>query len=124
VPRTRSLADAATLPADRASWVLKPLMSFAGGGILFAPTDEQLAAIPPSERAQFVVQERVAFTPLVDTPFGWTQAEVRVMFVRAGAGYQAVIPLGRMGRGVMMGVDHNKGLEWVGATAVLIDDRC
>ena len=24
----------------------------------------------------------------------------------------------------MMGVDHNKGLKWVGASAVLIDYRC
>jgi hypothetical protein len=26
----------------------------------------------------------------------------------------------RMGRGKMMGVDHNKGLRWVGASAALI----
>ena len=29
-------------------------------------------------------------------------------------------PLLRMGRGKMMGVDHNKGLRWVGASAGLI----
>jgi hypothetical protein len=29
-----------------------------------------------------------------------------------------------MGRGLMMGVDHNKGLSWVGAAAVLIDESC
>jgi hypothetical protein len=27
-----------------------------------------------------------------------------------------------MGRGKMMGVDHNKGLKWVGASAALIDE--
>lgn len=122
VPTTRPLTDAAGLPADRQSWVLKPLLSFAGGGIIFAPTDEDLAAIPAADRDRFVVQERVAFTPLVETPHGPTQVEVRVMLVRTAEGYQAVIPLGRMGRGLMMGVDHNKGLEWVGATAVLIDE--
>jgi len=31
-----------------------------------------------------------------------------------------VLPLLRMGRGTMMGVDHNKALEWVGASAALI----
>ena len=31
--------------------------------------------------------------------------------------FQAVLPLIRMGRGQMMGVDHNKGLRWVGASA-------
>jgi len=122
VPRTRFLTDVDSLPADRESWVLKPLMSFAGGGIIFAPTDEQLAAIPPEARGQFVVQERVSFTPLVATPYGPTQVEVRVMMVRDGNRYRAVLPLGRMGRGLMMGVDHNRGLEWVGATAILIDE--
>jgi hypothetical protein len=29
-----------------------------------------------------------------------------------------------MGRGLMMGVDHNKGLEWVGASAGLVDPSC
>ena len=28
-----------------------------------------------------------------------------------------MLPLLRMGRGKMMGVDHNKGLSWVGASA-------
>ena len=43
------------------------------------------------------------------------------MMVRDGDDYRALIPLLRMGRGKMMGVDHNKGLRWVGATAGLID---
>jgi hypothetical protein len=124
VPRTCFLSDVANLPADRQTWVLKPLLSFAGGGILFAPTDEQLAAIPQDQHSQFVVQERVSFAPLVDTPHGQTQLEIRVMLVRDGDDYRAVLPLGRMGRGLMMGVDHNKGLSWVGAAAVLIDESC
>ncbi len=43
-----------------------------------------------------------------------------MMFVRDGDGYRFVLPLLRMGRGRMMGVDHNKGLSWVGASAGLI----
>jgi hypothetical protein len=44
-----------------------------------------------------------------------------MMFVRDADKYRAMIPLLRMGRGKMMGVDHNKGLLWVGASAGLID---
>jgi hypothetical protein len=62
----------------------------------------------------------VSFTPVIDTPHGPTQAELRMMFVRTDDGYQCVLPLVRMGRGKMMGVDHNKGLSWVGASAALI----
>ena len=39
------------------------------------------------------------------------------MYIRANDRFQAVLPLIRMGRGQMMGVDHNKGLRWVGASA-------
>jgi len=120
VPRTHYLSDLTELPAARDAWLLKPLFSFAGGGIIFAPTDEQIAAIPPDERRNYILQERMAFTPVIDTPHGMTQIEIRVMMIRDGDGYRALIPLGRMGRGRMMGVDYNKGLAWVGAAAVLI----
>jgi hypothetical protein len=119
VPRAHFVSDLDGLPGDAADWVLKPLFSFAGGGVTFNPTPDQLAAIPPGERAHYLLQERVRFTPLIETPHGPTMVEVRVMFVRDGSGYRAVLPLGRMGRGLMMGVDHNKGLAWVGAAAVL-----
>jgi hypothetical protein len=121
VPATHFLHTLDALPADRENWLLKPLFSFAGGGIVFAPTDEQIAAIPSAERDQYILQERVSFTPVIDTPHGLTQAELRIMFVRDDARYRAVLPLVRMGRGKMMGVDYNKNLEWVGAAAALID---
>jgi hypothetical protein len=31
-----------------------------------------------------------------------------------------VLPLLRLGRGKMMGVDHNQGLRWVGASAAFM----
>lgn len=119
VPETRFLSDVGSWPADRDHWLLKPLFSFAGGGIVFAPTDDQLSAIAEAERQLYVLQRRVAFTPVIETPHGATQAELRIMMVRDGTGYRAVLPLVRMGRGRMMGVDHNKGLAWVGASAAL-----
>jgi hypothetical protein len=121
VPRTSFLSDLEALAGNREDWLLKPLYSFAGTGIVFAPSDEQLAALPPAARRHYVVQERIEFTPAIDTPHGPTQIEVRLMMVRDGNAYRPVLPLGRMGRGRMMGVDHNRGLQWVGAAAVLID---
>jgi hypothetical protein len=121
VPLTHYLSNIGGLPPDREEWLIKPLFSFAGGGIIFAPTDADIAAIPESERRNYILQRKVHFTPLFETPYGPTQAEVRMMFVRDGDTYRAVIPLLRMGRGKMMGVAHNKGLLWVGASAGLID---
>ncbi len=120
VPETHFLSDITTMPTNRDEWLLKPLFSFAGGGIVFAPTNADLAAIPQKQRANYILQRRVAFTPVVETPHGPTQAEIRLMMVRDGDAYRAVLPLVRMGRGKMMGVDHNKGLAWVGASAAII----
>ena len=106
------------LPDDREQWVFKPLYSFAGKGVQFAPTDAELASIPEDQRHNFLLQQRVHFEPVIDTPHGLTQAEVRIMYVWPdGESLQPVISLIRMGRGKMMGVDHNRNQEWVGASA-------
>lgn len=106
------------LPEDRERWILKPLYSFAGQGIVFAPTDEQLVAIPPARRGEYLLQERVAFEPVIDTPAGPTQAEVRILYVWPDRGrLTPLISLVRLGRGKMMGVDHNRNQTWVGASA-------
>ena len=119
VPRTWFLHELDELPRDRENYVLKPLYSFAGGGIVFGPSDADLAAIPSEERMNYILQERVPFTPLIETPHGPTQVEIRIMYIWADQ-LRPVLPLLRMGRGKMMGVDHNKGLRWVGASAALI----
>ena len=121
VPETKFLDGLESLPIDRERYLLKPLFSFAGGGIIFAPTDAQIAAIPHARAANYILQERIAFAPVIDTPEGPTQAEIRIMYVRRARQFVPVLPLLRMGRGKMMGVDHNKGLRWVGASAGLID---
>jgi len=119
VPRTWRLDGLTALPLPSEQLVLKPLFSFAGGGIVFDPTSEQIAAIPAAERHLYLLQERVSFTPAIATPHGATQAEVRIMYVWTDR-LRAVLPLVRMGRGRMMGVAHNKGLAWVGAAAGLV----
>lgn len=106
------------LPPDRDRWVFKPLYSFAGKGIQFAPSDADLAAVPVAERHDCLLQERVSFEPVIATPSGLTQAEVRILYVWPDEEeLRPVISLVRMGRGLMMGVDHNRDQEWVGGSA-------
>ena len=50
-----------------------------------------------------------------------TQAEIRILYVWPDDGeLQAVNTLVRLGRGKMMGVDHNRDQLWVGGSAGLI----
>lgn len=121
VPRTWFLDEIDELPPDRGNYLLKPLYSFAGIGIKFAPTDEDIASIPRDRRHEYILQERIAFEPLIETPHGPTQAEIRIMYIWLDADSKPtpVLTLVRMGRGKMMGVDHNRNLEWVGGSAGL-----
>ena len=105
---------------DRAyeNLLLKPLFSFAGKGIEFSPTRERLEAIAPADRKNYILQQRMHFEPTIETPFGLTQAEVRILYIWPDDGdLTAAISLVRLGRGKMMGVDHNKNQEWVGGSA-------
>ena len=108
------------LPSEREKLLLKPLYSFAGQGIQFGPSDEVLQAIPPGDRHLYLLQERVRFEPVIETPHGLTQAEIRMMYVWPDGGeMEPVISLVRLGRGLMMGVDHNRNQQWIGSSAAL-----
>jgi hypothetical protein len=119
VPRTRFLDRAQDIDRPE-NYVLKPLYSFAGAGVIVGATAEQLAAVPEHQRSQYILQERVDFRPVVDTPFGPTKIEIRIMYIWLDR-LRAVNTIIRMGRGAQMGVDHNKGFAWVGASAGFID---
>jgi hypothetical protein len=118
VPRTLFLDRVEEIPADLENWVLKPLYSFAGRGVSVGPSREEIERVPRAERHNWILQERVRFTPVIDTPHGWTMAEIRIMYIWLDE-LRPVCNIIRLGRGKMMGVDHNKNLEWVGASAAL-----
>jgi hypothetical protein len=116
VPKTWFLDQMKEVPSDLENYALKPLYSFAGLGVVIAPKKEEIAAIPLDKRPFYILQERLNFEPVIETPFGGTKAEVRVMYIWLEE-LKPVLTIIRMGRGLMMGVDHNKNMEWVGASA-------
>ena len=118
VPKTWFLDQLKQVPSDLENYALKPLYSFAGLGVVIAPKKEDIAAIPADKRSFYILQERLNFEPVIETPFGGTKAEVRVMYIWLDK-LEPVLTIIRMGRGLMMGVDHNKNMEWVGASAGL-----
>jgi hypothetical protein len=117
VPETWFLSDVKELPEDLSQYVLKPLYSFAGIGVRIDPTREEIAAIPEDQRSEFILQRKMDFVATIDTPSGMTKAEIRIMYIRDSGELRAVTTVIRTGRGKMMGVDFNKNLDWVGASA-------
>lgn len=140
VPQTRFLDQMERIPGNLENFVLKPLYSFAGLGVRVGPSRADLDAIPATQRHNYILQERMRFEPVIETPHGATQAEIRVLYIDRATAHgargaerptnaAANEPLSkwalgplviRMGRGKMMGVDHNRDLEWVGASAGLM----
>lgn len=118
VPKTKFLSDVDKLPDNLDDWVLKPLYSFAGLGVKVGPTRADIAAVPGSERDQYILQERMDFAAPIETPPGPTKPEIRIMYIWDGR-LKPVTTIIRTGRGKMMGVDFNKNLDWVGASAGL-----
>jgi hypothetical protein len=118
VPESWFLDRLEKVPDDLDCYILKPLFSFAGLGVNINPTKEDFAAIPRNQRSQYILQEKMNFEPVIETPFGGTKAEVRIMYIWLEK-LLPVMTIIRMGRGLMMGVDHNQKMEWVGASAGL-----
>jgi hypothetical protein len=109
------------LPAELPNlqdYVLKPLFSYSGAGVELDPTPEKLAAIPAERRGEFILQRKVEYAPLVETPDGMAKAEVRILMLWP-LGTPTPIPvcnLVRMSKGRMMGTRFNKDRTWVGST--------
>jgi hypothetical protein len=104
------------IPADLENYVLKPLYSFAGLGVDIAPTREKIAAV--EKPAEWLLQRKVDYAPVMETPDGPAKAEVRLIYAGDGTGMPKLVnQLVRLTKGAMHGVDFNKGRTWVGASA-------
>jgi hypothetical protein len=115
-PRAQFL-DCAGEIGDPSRYVLKPLWSFAGLGVVVGPSHEDIARVPAERRHDYLLQERVDFVPVIETPAGMAKIEVRIMYLHVNDELLAINTIVRMGRGSQMGVDHNKGMDWVGGSA-------
>ena len=97
--------------------MLKPLYSFAGLGVKDrTKCGRDWPQYPAEQRSKYISAAQDGFRATIDTPSGLTKAEIRIMYIWDGE-MMPVMALLRTGRGKMMGVDFNKNLDWVGASA-------
>lgn len=123
VPKATYLSELTEIPEDLTErYVLKPLFSFAGGGVNVDPTPEDLARIPESDRPVWCLQEKIAYAPcLTAVDGGGVKVEIRMMMYRPDdtTAFTLGLNLCRLSRGKMLGVDFNKDFTWVGSSVAL-----
>ena len=123
VPKSTYLSELGAVPKDLTErYVLKPLFSFAGGGVNVDPTPEDILRIPESDRGSWCLQEKIAYDPcLRAVDGGGVKVEIRMMFFRPDADAAPTLGLNlcRLSRGRMLGVDFNKDFTWVGSSVAL-----
>ena len=123
VPRATVVSEFGPVPADVGDrYVLKPLFSFAGGGVNVDPAPEDVARLPEAERSRWVLQEKIAYDPcVVAVDGGGVKVEVRMMLFRPDEERAPTLALNlcRLSRGKMLGVDFNKDFTWVGSSVAL-----
>lgn len=118
VPASHFVSDLAEYPADLENYVLKPLFSFAGAGVRLNITAADLDAIPADQRSGYLLQRKVQYAPVIQSPDGLVKCEIRMLFIWPDADARPTLltNLGRLSRGEMIGVDFNKNKDWVGGT--------
>lgn len=102
-------------PGDLENYVLKPLYSFAGSGVMVDVNKELLDSI--NDKENYILQQKVEYAPLIETPDQYSRAEIRMMYIWIDKP-TLVNNLLRTSKGKMMGVDFNKGKTWVGSNIV------
>jgi hypothetical protein len=123
VPKATYLSDLKEIPSDLTErYVLKPLFSFAGGGVNIEPARADVERIPDAERHAWCLQEKIAYAPcLTAADGGGVKVEVRMMFFRPDDAPMPTLGLNlcRLSRGKMLGVDFNKDFTWVGSSVAI-----
>ena len=124
VPRSWFLDQLNEYPADLENFVLKPLFSFAGSGVNVNITSADLDVIPENERGDYLLMEKIFYSPVIETPDEPSKVELRLMSIWPDDEPEPIpsMFLGRMSKGAMMGVDFNKNKTWVGSTACFFEE--
>lgn len=121
VPETHFVKDLKSIPDDLENWVLKPLFSFSGQGVVFDVKKSDVEQV--NDPGNYILQRKVTYAPAVQSPTGPVKCEIRLLYLwdKGEARPQLAINLGRMSKGKMIGVRYNQNLDWVGGTSYFLE---
>lgn len=121
VPETFFLNEIKQLPTDLSQFVLKPLFSFAGQGVVIDVTHQDIDQI--SDPHNWILQRKVNYADIIETPGGPAKTEIRIMYLWDEQAPRPVpaINLARLSKGKMIGTRYNKDKDWVGGTVAFFE---
>lgn len=121
VPRTIFLDQLNSIPDDLENYVLKPLYSFSGSGVIYNVTPAHFDAIEHPDN--FILQEKVNYKPVIQAPDAMVKCEIRILMIWEDGHSRPVLVnnLARLSRGEMIGVKFNKDKTWVGGSVAFFE---
>jgi hypothetical protein len=107
-------------PTDLENYVLKPLFSFAGQGVVIDP---RLSDLEVKDPENWILQRKVKYADLIPTPDVPAKTEIRMMYLWKDDAPRPTlaIDLARLSKGKMIGVNFNKDREWVGGSVAFFE---
>lgn len=116
VPQTFFLNEIKQPPPNLENYVLKPLFSFSGHGVVIDVTLSDLDKVKNPEN--WILQRKVNYANLIPTPDIPAKVEIRMMYLWKDKALRPslAINLCRLSKGKMIGVSYNKDQEWVGGS--------
>ena len=116
VPSTYFLNEIKQVPADLDQYVLKPLFSFAGQGVIINVTADDIRNVKDPQN--WILQRKVNYASIIQTPGEMAKAEIRLFYFWKDGDDRPVATnnLARISKGKMVGVRYNKDKDWVGGS--------
>lgn len=116
MPETKLLSDYTEFPKDLENYVLKPLFSFSGSGVVFNVTLQDIENV--NDKESYILQKKVKYYPGLKSLSEPVKCEVRVMMLWPEDESEPIFTtnLTRLSKGDMIGVKFNKDKDWVGGS--------
>lgn len=109
-------------PVKLEDYVLKPLFSFAGMGVVIDVTSDDIDKVQYPEN--WILQRKVNYAPIIETMDEPAKAEIRLFYFWK-EGWErpvAVHNLARLSKGKMIGTRYNKDKSWVGGSVAFFEN--
>ncbi|SFD64443.1 Uncharacterized conserved protein, circularly permuted ATPgrasp superfamily [Chitinophaga sp. CF118] len=121
VPESWFLHQLPSLPSDLENYVLKPLFSFAGQGVVIDITQQDLDNITDPEN--WIIQRKVQYARAIETPDGPAYCEIRMMYLWPDGAERPLLVhnLARISKSKMIGVTKDKSDTWVGGSCAFFE---